>query len=181
MRAHLNQPESRKLIQNVRSKLALVKGIVSKILPKPRGVLLLGVLFACTLPAAKAEDANAKAVLNATYLTTMLHGVVPSQLLVMVEKIANGKTSRPAPDQPVWILETISGTILYYQGQPEFAQKPAAQLVDDNGIRFGMRAIEQGKASKSSWSTIALGGKSYRAYCASQYPTVVCSLVIQRR
>lgn len=128
-------------------------------------------------PVAVAEDATQLAIHNATYLTEMLHGVIPAQIQVMLERISNGTLRRPASDQPVWVLEIINGTILYYQGQPSFATQPAAQLVDDAGFRFGTRAIDNGKASKSAWITLQLGGGNYRAYCATRYPFVVCSLL----
>ena len=68
-------------------------------------------------------------------------------------------------------------TILYYQGQPDFAGKPVAQLVDDAGFRFGQKALEDGKHTRSGWLTLTLGGKRYSAYCNERYPTITCSLV----
>jgi len=123
-----------------------------------------------------AEDLNQRTMLNAAQLSTLLHGVVAEQLLRIVDGIASGKIKRLAPEQPVWILEIISGTILYYQGQPTFAQQPASKLVDDSGFRFGQKAVDNAKNSRDTWLSLKLGGQTYRAYCVATYPTVVCSL-----
>lgn len=129
------------------------------------------------LPSAHADDAPQQAMYNTNYLTNLLHGVDASRLEYMVAQIAQGKVRRPAPKQPIWILNAETGVILHYQGQPSFTGQPAAQLVDDRGIRFGQQALDNAKNSKSGWLTIVLGGGTYRAFCKAQYPTVVCSLV----
>lgn len=163
--------------QTVVRKLHDVKSIVHKILRTSLTVFAIsGFAFATILPA-HAEDARQRAMLNATGLSNMLQGVVAEKLLVVVDKIANGEIRRIAPEQPVWIMEVIDGTILYYQGQPSFVHQPAGKLVDDDGFRFGQKAIDNAKNSRSGWVRLNLGGKPYQAYCAARYPTVVCSLV----
>lgn len=134
--------------------------------------------FALAPQPAFAQDAKELALENSTHLVTLLHAVMPPQLPTLLENVANGTVQRIAPNQPVWIMETIHQSILYYQGQPAFAGKQASQLVDDEGVRFGLQAIESAKRSKSRWVYLTLGGQKYHAYCASQYPLVVCSLAI---
>lgn len=130
-----------------------------------------------SLATAYAEDTNALAIYNAHYLTNLLHSVDASRLNYMTAQIAN-TIQRPAHNQPVWLLNSTTETIMYYQGQPSFATQPAAMLVDDRGIRFGQQALDNAKKSKSGWVTLVLGGVTYKAYCLSQHPTVVCSLAM---
>lgn len=174
--------------QNLPSNSAIVKGLLKKCghclaifspaaVKRALQMALLAAWFG--MPSAQAEDANALAMINATHLTNLLHGVPSSRAMVMVEQIAQNKVQRPAPNQPVWILDTPSGVILYYQGQPSFTNQPAAQLVDDQGIRFGQQALDNARNAKSGWLTITLGGTAYRAYCQARHPTVVCSLAVK--
>lgn len=161
------------LAANVVSKLHYVKQLCVSLGISALFVVLFGGFYA--LPA-HAEDAQERAMLNATHLSNQLQGVVASRMLSVVDKIATGKIKRLAPEQPVWIMETIDGSILYYQGQPGFAKQPASKLVDDVGQRFGLKALENARNSRSGWVSLTLASKQYRAFCASRYPTVVCSL-----
>lgn len=163
--------------QTVVRKLHLVKSVFSKICHTVLTVSLASSVALATISPAHAEDARQRAMLNATGLSNMLQGVLADKLLVVVDKIAKGEIRRIAPEQPVWIMEVIDGTILYYQGQPSFVHQPAGKLVDDDGFRFGQKAIDNAKNSRSGWLRLNLGGKPYQAYCAARYPTVVCSLV----
>lgn len=138
-------------------------------------IALVGVLSHVSV--SHAEDTSTKAMLNATQIATMLDGVVPDKLHNVIENLETGKLKRLAPDQPVWIIETIDGTILYYQGQPGFKGKPANLLVDDAGHRFGLKALDSARLSRSIWLTLKLGTGNYKAYCRAQEPVVVCSLI----
>lgn len=138
---------------------------------------VMGLAAALALPA-QAEDAQTRTMLNSTQLITLLDGVIPSGLPNILAQISSGKVPRIAPQSPVWILETQGSTILYYQGQPSFTGQNATRLVDDNGFRFGQRALDQALRSRSTWLTLTLGGAPYKAYCASRAPYVVCSLLV---
>lgn len=133
-------------------------------------------LLMCT-SAAHAEDDRTKAMRNATQIATMLDGVVPEKLHNVIENLETGKLKRIAPNQPIWILETVDGTILYYQGQPSFKGQPASKLVDEEGNRFGLKALEAARQSRSIWLRLKLGEGDYRAYCRAQEPIVACSLI----
>lgn len=126
---------------------------------------------------ARAEDAKTRAIYNATNISERLHEVHPTQLPVIINSIKKNKVKRVAPEQPIWILDSTSGVILYYQGQDSFAGQSANQLVDDLGLRFGQAAVTKAKASLSSWNTLTLGGRKYLSYCHAHAPTVVCSLI----
>lgn len=128
---------------------------------------------------AQAEDEKTKAMLNATQMATMLDGVLPEKMHNVIENLETGKLKRIAPNHPVWILETIDDTILYYQGQPSFKGQPANLLVDEAGIRFGLKAINAARQSRSTWLTLRLGSANYQAYCRAQEPIVACSLIPQ--
>lgn len=134
--------------------------------------------FAISQPV-QAETAKERAMQNASYLTTMLLGVLPDYRTTMVNKIANGTIKRPAEEQPIWILDSASGLIVYYQGQPSFSGQPAANLVDDNGIRFGTKALDRAKVARSGWLDIVLSKQSYVAFCQAKTPVVVCSLIVE--
>lgn len=126
---------------------------------------------------AQAEDEKTKAMLNATQVATMLDGVVPEKLHNVIENLETGKLKRIAPNHPIWILETIDGTILYYQGQPSFKGQSANLLMDDAGNRFGLKALQAAKQSRSIWMSLKLGDADYKAYCRAQEPIVACSLI----
>ncbi len=127
--------------------------------------------------AAHAETEKELAIQNATYLTTMLMGTAPGFDARLVRRIADGSLQRPAPKQPIWILNSDTQSILYYQGKPEFTGKPAVDLVDDTGSRFGLKALDWLKIAKSGWLSMTLAGKRYSAYCHTKTPYAVCSLV----
>lgn len=141
------------------------------------GSVLLAVGLTLSASAAQAQDKNSRAIQNAMRLTAFLDAVPKEQQGTILEKIESGDIPRYAPEQPVWIIDTESGSLLYYQGQSTFKGQAAAQLVDDAGVRFGQKALENGRASKSGWVRIILGGSGYSAYCHSKYPTIVCSLI----
>lgn len=147
-----------------------------------RRITQVGSIFlACSIvsftPAANAQDKNARAIQNSTRLTAFLDAVPAEYVMTIVDKIASGEIERFAPEQPVWIIDTSTGSLLYYQGQPSFKGQSASLLVDDGGIRFGQKALDNGRNSRSGWVNVALGGGAYTAYCHSKYPTIVCSLI----
>lgn len=113
---------------------------------------------------------------NAIEMVSKLNGLVPEAMPIFLRNLQEGRISRIAPEQPIWLLDASTGTIIYYQGQPAFARKEAAQLVDDAGQRFGQKAVDNARVSKPAWLTIKMGGQGYRAYCANRYPYVACSL-----
>lgn len=127
----------------------------------------------------QAEDEKTKAMLNATQIATMLDGVVPEKLHNVIEHLETGKLKRVAPNHPVWILETVDDTILYYQGQPSFKGQPANLLVDEAGNRFGLKAINAARQSRGIWLNLRLSAADYQAYCRAQEPIVACSLIPQ--
>jgi hypothetical protein len=131
--------------------------------------------------ATPAAIARERAIRNTELLSTSLHGVLESQMSAMVKNIASGKVRRFAPEQPIWIIDASAGTILYYQGNADFTGQPASKLVDDNGVRFGQKAIDSAKNSKATWLTLHLGGQKYPAYCSEWAPTVVCSLAVPQK
>ena len=142
------------------------------------------IFLACTLAVhalgaapAHAEQPRELAMLNSEHVNTMLNAVVPGQTKVLLDNLKSGELARPAAHMPMWILETIDSSILYYQGQEAFATLPARRLVDDAGFRFGQAAIDKARRSKGTWLTLSLGGTRYEAYCASKYPFVTCTLV----
>jgi hypothetical protein len=121
-------------------------------------------------------------MVNSTEMLNLLNGVDDNTehthaLDLMVENIEKGVVHRYAPKYPVWILRSDTGKLLYYQGEKAFRGQDASRLVDDNGFRFGQRAVDQGKNSRSTWVNLSLGGQSYRAYCGSKQPFVVCTLI----
>lgn len=140
---------------------------------------LLSSVLGLIAPAVHAETAKERAIQNASYLTTMLLGVDQNYRATMVNKIAAGTIKRPAPEQPIWVLDSDSGLIVYYQGQPTFTGQPAANLVDDKGIRFGTKALDRAKAARNGWISLSLGNKGYAAYCQAKTPVVVCSLIVE--
>lgn len=135
-------------------------------------------MLSLAAPLVHAEDVTELAMRNSLQTMQYLHSVPAPEIHRPLAAIEENRFERPAANQPMWIVEILSGTILYYQGQPEFRGQPASRLVDDNGGRFGERAVTFGKASKSAWLRLALGGNSYQAYCKSQYPFVVCTLAM---
>lgn len=163
------------VIANVICKLVCVKGTVNK---KSLCALVMFAFSSMALPGvARADDAKALAIMNSTHLLSFLDGVIPEGLPNVLAAIEKGVVERRAPQYPVWIIDSDKGNLLYYQGQPGFVGQSAARLVDDNGGRFGLRALEYARASRSSWVKLALGGQEYSAYCATRAPFVVCSLI----
>jgi len=149
----------------------------SRRLLKSSGLALVACALLADMSVAHAQDKNARAIRNSTRLTAFLDAVPIEQRPTILGKIANGDIARYAPELPVWIIDTDSGELLYYQGQPTFKGQSAGLLVDDAGLRFGQKALDNARASKSGWVRIALGGAGYSAYCHSKHPTVVCSLI----
>ena len=149
----------------------------AKRLLKGFGVAVFGISAATIALTVQAQDKNARAIQNTTRLTAFLDAVPRSELGTVIKNIDSGAIARYAPEQPVWIIDTETGTLLYYQGQEGFKGQSAGLLVDDAGVRFGQKALDNGRASRSGWVRIALGGAAYSAYCHSKYPTIVCSLI----
>ncbi len=142
-----------------------------------KAIIALGLSASC-LGLAHAEGPTERAILNSTKLIEYLHTVEGQYVNLVLAKVESGEFRRLAPEQPVWVVEVISDTIVYYQGEPEFKGQPAGRLVDDKGTRFGDKALTYGKASRSGWIRMTLSGKSYQAYCKTQYPFVACTLAI---
>lgn len=161
---------------NVVRNLANVKSAVNKFCQYSLGVIVGAVLLAAPLTT-HAMDDNSRAIVNSTELLNFLSGVVPEGMPHLMENLQNGKIKRVAPNYPVWIINSESGNLLYYQGQKSFTGQPASRLVDDNGFRFGQRALDMALNSRSTWLRIVLGGQTYSAYCGSKAPFVVCSLI----
>jgi hypothetical protein len=164
---------TRNVVHNSTSVKYLVKEITNCSL---RFFMCAGFLLGLS-GAAYAEDANTKAMMNSTQLLNFISGVAPEALPHIVENIEANKVPRIAPSLPVWILESDTGVLLYYQGQKAYRGQKASRLVDDNGFRFGQRAWDMARKSQSAWVGLSLSGQQYRAYCASKAPFVVCSLV----
>lgn len=140
-------------------------------------LLSLGLAAACC-GVAHAEGTTERAILNSTKMVEYLHTVEAQHIQMVLDKIESGQFRRLAPELPVYVVEVLSGTIVYYQGEPGFKGQPAGRLVDDQGSRFGDKALSYGKASRSGWIRMNLGGKSIQAFCKSQYPFVACTLAL---
>lgn len=172
-----NQPAKRHLLVTVPAVTARVKGGYSKIYLK----ILALIAFLCatigvfSLPA-RAEDPNALTILNAQRVLTFLDSTVPEGVPFVVDQIAKGTMRRLVAEQPIWIMDASSGVIMYYQGEPGFTGQEASRLVDDRGQRFGLKAVENARAARSTWLSVVMAQSAYRAYCANKYPYVVCSL-----
>lgn len=162
---------------NVACNFGGVKGAFTKIAKYSCAVFAAAVLALGLASTAHAEDDNTRAMLNSTSLLNYLGGVIPQGMPYLMENIQKGAVHRVAPSYPVWIMETEGGTILYYQGQPKYTGQSGSRLIDDNGFRFGQRALDQAATSRSTWLRITLSGKEFRAYCASKAPFVACSLI----
>lgn len=165
------------LMPNVFCKLGSVKSIVSKIASYSLGLFISASVVLGMAAPAHAEDANAAAIVNSTQLLNFISGVEPAAMTYILQNIENGEVRRVAPSYPVWIIDSSTGTLMYYQGQKSFRGQSATRLVDDKGFRFGQRALDMAKNSRSTWLRIELAGKEYKAYCASKAPFVVCSLI----
>ena len=167
--------------ENLSSNMFKVKA-ASKLSQKLLAVFAMtAAIFASGYTAsAHAMTARERAMHNTERISTLLHGVVLDQLPEMVKNISDGKVKRFAPEEPVWILRADTGAILYYQGNADFVGQPASKLIDDNGVRFGQKALDSANNSKSTWLTLTLAGKKYPAFCSSWYPTIVCSLALSQ-
>lgn len=133
---------------------------------------------ALAAPAAAATDReNKRAMRNAANLTAILDGSMEFNINNLLRGIESGEILRYAPEQPIWILDTSTESILFYQGQAGFRGQKANLLVDDAGLRFGTKAINNAKQSKHTWLLLQLGQQKYSAYCHARYPTIVCSLI----
>lgn len=137
------------------------------------------ILAAVLGSAALADDGRSRAIQNSQRISNSYFGVEPAQWPVITMFLDKKPNQRIAPEQPVWVLNTESNMILYYQGQPTFTGKSASQLVDDSGLRFGIQALENARNDLSGWLKLTLAAKKYDAYCTSRRPIVVCSLVTQ--
>lgn len=112
-------------------------------------------------------------------LLNVLSGVATPVVPAMLAKLDAGQLPLGAPKNPVWVLDGNTGTILYYQGEPGFTGKPANRLVDEDGVRFGVRALDTLAQARPRWMRLKLGGLEYSAYCAAREPFVVCSVMAQ--
>lgn len=123
------------------------------------------------------DPPEVRAQLNSMKIATNLSGAPPELARLAVASLAKHSMPREDDRFPVFVFESDQGTILYYEGMPSFTDKPVSQLIDDDGKRFGLAALEKAKKSKGGWHSVKLSLKSYRMYCHSLAPFVVCSLV----
>jgi len=127
---------------------------------------------------AQAETPRERTMLNSEEVLNVLHGVLAETFESILEKVSQRRIKRLAPELPVFIVEIIEGKVLLYEGQSSLKGADASTaLVDDAGFSFGKHAVGLGKASRSGWFTLDLGGWKYQTYCSSRYPFVVCSLL----
>lgn len=164
------------VIENVSCKLSCVKRALNKISLYSMGVFAITALLLGSAPA-RAQDVSARAIMNSTHLLNFVDGVLPEFMPQILQSIGAGGITRREPSMPVWIISSDTGQIMYYQGQKEFVGEAASRLVDDAGFRFGLRAVEYARNSRSAWVRLQLGGVGYNAYCATKAPFVVCSLI----
>lgn len=103
---------------------------------------------------------------------------VPEEIYEQAIKLfENGTAPRIAPELPIWIAEIKTGTILYYEGNPELKGAMASVLVDHTGFNFGERTLRFGNNSRSGWMTVTFNDAPSRTYCDPQYPYVACTLI----
>lgn len=110
-------------------------------------------------------------------LLNILSGVAPPLVPALLTKVGAGQVKLGA-NNPVWVLDGKSGLILFYQGEPGFVGQPASRLVDESGVRFGVRAMEALAQSRARWMLLRLGAVDYMAYCAARDPYIVCSVLV---
>lgn len=161
----------------VAMELAGVKRLVKKIRLFTKGVFVAASFMLASMQLAHAEDARVRTMMNSVQLLNYLWGVIPEGLNQAVDLIQKGTFKRIAPNNPVWVINTADGSLLYYQGQKGFVGQKADRLVDDKGFRFGQRALSMANNSHSTWVKLSLSGKDYSAYCAARQPFVVCTLM----
>lgn len=140
----------------------------------------LAVLNAAGMPAASAKQVSndrTMAQLNSAHLLNYLTSLEANRALGGVEVIAKRLINRPAENFPVWIGETVTGAILFYEGKSEFKGEPAEKLIDDTGSRFGLKAMEKARSYQSGWQRITLNGIVYEMYCGHQEIFLVCSVI----
>ncbi|MBU9199979.1 hypothetical protein KTD31_01000 [Burkholderia multivorans] len=161
----------------VTTEVSGVKRIVKKFLWFSREILVAASFMLGAMQLAHAEDARVLTMRNSVQLLNFLWGVIPQGLNQAVDLIQKGTMTRITPKNPVWVINTSDGTLLYYQGQKNFVGQKADRLVDDKGFRFGERALAMASNSHSTWVKLSLAGKDYAAYCAARQPFVVCTLM----
>ena len=140
-------------------------------------------IAATAAPAAQAQNISndqTLAMLNSSSILNYLSGLHPSIVNLGLENIEKRLLKRNAPEFPIWILESSTSTIMYYEGQPSFAGQPAAKLIDEDGQRFGVKALESATNSRAGWQRIKLGGVVHQMFCGQKYPFAVCTLIPAR-
>ena len=151
--------------------------------PLAKIVAAVALIAAIVSPAAQAQNISndqTLAMLNSSTILNYLSGIHPSIVNLGLENIEKRLVKRNAPEFPIWILESSTSTILYYEGQPSFAGKPAGKLIDEDGQRFGVKALESSTKSRSGWQRIKLGGVVHQMFCGQKYPFAVCTLIPAR-
>lgn len=151
--------------------------------PMAKILAATALIASIAMPPAHAQNISndqTLAMLNSTAILNYLSGMHPSIINMGIENIENRLLKRTAPEFPVWILESSTSTILYYDGQPAFTGQPAGKLIDEDGQRFGVKAMEFAVNSKSGWQRIKLGGKTHQMFCGQKYPFSVCTLIPSR-
>lgn len=127
-------------------------------------------------PVAKDEQYR-RAIQNSVHVLDYLSSLFYTMVPVGIDNIEQGHFRRLEPNFPIWVLDSESGQILYYEGQPSFKYQPAEKLVDEAGQRFGLKAWENAQRSRSKWQRVTLGGVAHDMYCAQKQPLAVCSLI----
>ena len=145
---------------------------------RARIVFFLISLLATGSIGAQEERQHERAMLNAGRIADQLVSVLPLYVPIVLDRIIKQELPRIDPLQPIWILDITTGTILYYQGKPDFTGQPASRLADETGVRFGQIALNNGLQGNSDWMKIQLGGNAYSAFCKVRDPFVVCSLIL---
>lgn len=139
--------------------------------------MLASVFFFGISSLAHASPAHEEAMRNSRHVLNTLQSVLPESIGEVIPKIESRELARVTPQYPIWIVEIINGTIVLYDGQPNMKGQPVEVLIDENGLAFGAQSVSFGKASRGGWLNLKLGASPAAAYCSSQYPFVVCTLI----
>lgn len=143
------------------------------------GLLTVATVFSASVSAQDVtkEERYRRAIQNSVHVLDYLSALFYTMVPVGIDNIEQGYFRRLEPNFPIWVLDSESGKILYYEGQPTFKYQPAEKLVDEAGQRFGLKAWDNAKRSRSKWQRVTLGGVSHDMYCAQKQPLAVCSLI----
>ena len=143
-----------------------------------KATLVLVVSLATSGVLAQDMRKEERAMLNASRVADQLKGVLAPFVPHLLTRIVNNELPRIAPEQPIWVMDSVTAKILHYQGKPEYAGQAVSRLADESGVRFGQVAINSALQGNDGWVAMKLGGQNYRAFCKARDPFVVCSLAI---